>query len=316
MRKYLSLLALIFVLSACRFYSIIKVTPTNFPIPTTVSNTPTATLNPYLPINQIEYPRLTQTPSYKSYQVKTGDTLSDVAFKNGLEVKDILAANPEIENNIILTGQTILLPPKNKGGVYLPQPTQIPVILSTPICFHPSIDGIWCSVTARHDFSYNLEEISIDFILYSANGQRITQQIVAAPLERMQTGKLMPVMAFFPSISGDVHSISVYVNSIIPGMLGTDRYIESQVEDIQSEIFQEGLKANISGNVKNISKDKPAKRIWIVAVGYDRNRNVNAMRKIEINNVLNPDQTIPFKFNIYSLGGEIIDIDVLVEAKP
>jgi LysM repeat protein len=45
------------------------------------------------------------------YNVRLNDTLSGIAFKFGLEVEDILAVNPQIdEKSIIYVGQDILIP--------------------------------------------------------------------------------------------------------------------------------------------------------------------------------------------------------------
>jgi len=50
-------------------------------------------------------------------EIKSGDTLSKIAKKNGMTLKALLSANPSIKNaNQIRVGQNIVIPPKSKLG--------------------------------------------------------------------------------------------------------------------------------------------------------------------------------------------------------
>jgi LysM repeat protein len=50
-------------------------------------------------------------------QIKSGDTLSQIAKKEGMTLKALLAANPSIKNaNQIRVGQNIIIPPKSMIG--------------------------------------------------------------------------------------------------------------------------------------------------------------------------------------------------------
>ena len=55
---------------------------------------------------------------YKSYQIKDGDTLSEIAMDFGVSVDDLMAANDNIENpNMIYSGQVLNIP-KGKSSTY------------------------------------------------------------------------------------------------------------------------------------------------------------------------------------------------------
>ena len=50
-----------------------------------------------------------ETPSKKSYRVKKGDTLSEIAMEHGVTVRDLMRANPSIKDKI-KAGQVIKIP--------------------------------------------------------------------------------------------------------------------------------------------------------------------------------------------------------------
>ena len=61
----------------------------------------------------------TPTPGPKNYTIKSGDTLSDLAAKNKVSVKDLMNANPSITNpQQIFTGNELIVPPETGNAVY------------------------------------------------------------------------------------------------------------------------------------------------------------------------------------------------------
>lgn len=55
---------------------------------------------------------------YKTYKIKYGDTLSEIAAKFGTTVSKIMAANPSITNkNLIYAGNTLKIPKFHEGGI-------------------------------------------------------------------------------------------------------------------------------------------------------------------------------------------------------
>jgi LysM repeat protein len=94
--------------------SMVLSTPSTSPSPSP-SPSPTFTLQPPTPTAA---PTATPTataeraPTFTSYVVQLGNTLSSIAHKFGVTVQAILAANPSIPDAAHLkAGQTILIPP-------------------------------------------------------------------------------------------------------------------------------------------------------------------------------------------------------------
>ena len=60
-----------------------------------------------------------ETPSSVTARIKRGDTLSGIAKEAGVSLKEIMAANPKIDNaNDIKVGQRIKIPSKSGRGTY------------------------------------------------------------------------------------------------------------------------------------------------------------------------------------------------------
>lgn len=59
----------------------------------------------------------TKTPSYTSYSVKKGDTLSEIAQKFHTTVNDLVKANNIKNPNLIYTNQTLKIPKYHEGGI-------------------------------------------------------------------------------------------------------------------------------------------------------------------------------------------------------
>ena len=76
----------------------------------------------YMPTGQVSDPGY-YPPSGGTYVVQWGDTLGKIAGRLGVSWRDILAANPQIQNpSLIYAGQVLYLP----GGVANPAPYNPP----------------------------------------------------------------------------------------------------------------------------------------------------------------------------------------------
>jgi spore coat assembly protein SafA len=73
-----------------------------------------------------------------SYTVRSGDTLSGIASKNGVSLKNLLAANPQIKNpDLIYPGQKINIPGGDTSGTSSPAGGSQPPVNGQPATYDP-----------------------------------------------------------------------------------------------------------------------------------------------------------------------------------
>ena len=72
---------------------------------------PSPTVNPNLQRNAINRIIKNLSPNSKEYTIKRGDTLSEIAQKEGVSVADLAKVNKIKDINLIIEGETLIIPP-------------------------------------------------------------------------------------------------------------------------------------------------------------------------------------------------------------
>lgn len=98
-------------------YSLLAVEPN--PEPDEALLTPTVTSTPTQTPTPTETPVPTSTPTplpAQTHTVQEGETMSDIARTYDVAVRQILALNPDVDSELIRTGQVLLIPPARAAG--------------------------------------------------------------------------------------------------------------------------------------------------------------------------------------------------------
>jgi LysM repeat protein len=341
----LTLLSILFpVLAAC------AITPTAL-VPTF---TPLAYLTPYLsptpsqtpppPMPSVTFtvmPSITPTPFL--HVLAKDDTLLGLAFRYGVSLEDILAANPGINPHFLTVGKAIVIPLKVDEPTALPSPTLFPIKLGTPHCYPAGDGGVWCALLLQNNQDQAVENVSARLGLYSAKGKNIASQVVAPPLNLVEKGQAQPLMAYFdlPLDSGVI--VRAELLSAFTVLNRAKRYLPFSIQDEDVRIDPSGKLAEVQGQVVLTGTVK-ASALWVVAVAYAENGEVAGMRKWEAESdpsclaPLPSDTPAPggtvvataspaaarrlprrcqtFDLTVFSLGPVIQRVEVLAEARP
>ena len=137
--------------------------------------TPTASQTPVQPEMLIEtptqHPTPTQTPVV--YSIVEGDTMLAIAFRYGIRLEELQAANPDVNARLLVVGTELIIPlaeviPSNPVTA-----TPIPIEITDTNCYLVP-DGIWCFVSVKNDRSRSLENLSARVVLQDRVGESIT----------------------------------------------------------------------------------------------------------------------------------------------
>jgi hypothetical protein len=278
-------------------YVTITLTPTITPTP---ENAPTATLAP------------TATPTPRVYTVKASDTLIVIAYKNGLTLDELTAANPDVDPYLLRPGMTLFLPaPSGSAGTQsAPAPTPIAISIKTPTCTEAITGGLYCFALATNEQDFDLGNITAEFQLINpANGEAVTHMALL-PLRQLIRGMSVPFFAYIaPPIFADP-IVSLQLKTALQANLTSPTVI---IQEPDIRIAPDGLSATISGTVQLEAGATKGSRLWIAAIALNSFSEVVGIRRSEITQIVNPGESVGFTLTVYSTGGKIAKVELYGE---
>lgn len=321
--------------------SIPTLTPVAFLTPF-VSPTPSRTPLPPTPLSTIPVtPPATPTPFL--HVLTNDDTLLGLAFRYGVSLEQLLAANPGINPQFLSVGKTIIIPLKTGEPTALPAPTMLPLQVSEPICYPAGDGGTWCSLILHNETGQPVENISVWVGLYSAQGKNTASQVVVTPLNVIEDGQAQPLVAYFSTPFDPNSTARAQLLTAIPARTLAKRYLRASILVKDVQISTTGKEAEVRGSVE-LTGTQRASALWVVAVAYDQMGNVAGMRKWEAEAAPECLPALPsstatpkggtfptatpagkrllpaicqaFDLNVFSLGPVIQKVEVLAEARP
>lgn len=264
---------------------------------------------------KILIPPISPTPTPVTYTVLKGDTFTSIAYLHGVKLADLIEANPDVDPNFLSVGMTLTIPRSVDNSFSQLYPTPIPVDIASPICYSNLVNGLWCFADVHNTQPYDIENISAEFKLSSKNPERVIIQFAYSPINVLPASSNIPLTVYFkPPIPKD-YQVIVNPLTVIPTSREIDRYLTPLLINKEIDISENNKKGVISGELK-ILEEVDAKIIWIVAVAYSKDGNPVGIRKWESASPLPQGEKKFFRFDIYSLGPQISDITLFIEAHP
>jgi LysM repeat protein len=297
--------------------------------PETASPSPTRALTPYwtatpdIPTpspspDQVVFsptppPPPTSTPF--TYNVIEDDTLLAIASRHGVNLEELLAANPGVDPNFLTIGMTLTIPILESNDSALPTPTPVPLSLSPPRCYPTEDNGLWCISLARNDSGIDLESVSARITLNAADVEAPQIQVAIPPLNILPSGEELPLVAFFsPPAPKDVQP-HIQLLTALPIAQREERY--KQVDQSIGEVIisDRGISATVRGEISIPIEDDRPDTVWLTGVAYTSSEEVAGFRKWEADIPSDPGERTPFEITIFSLGPQIQRVEVYVEAR-
>jgi LysM repeat protein len=314
------LLALMFtwVLSACAGVpAVSSLTPT---ASATVALTPYYTQTPTATSRATQTPRpevnILPTPTPFIHVVKPGETLGGIALLYGLETADLLAANPEVNPNLLSIDTEIVIPLGEQGEAALPTPAPLPVELGEPACYPTVAGDLWCFTLARNTLNQPVESLGAQMVLTDLTGASAATTHALPPVNLLPVGSQLPLVAYFSAPVPEEYTPVLQLSTAFPAGDISGRYlpVEMNLEDIQ--IDPAGIHATVTGTVRLLAEEATSASIRLAAIAYDPEGRVVGVRIWETQTTENTAQAIPFDFTVYSLGEKIERVEVFSEARP
>ena len=260
-----------------------------------------------------ETPLPAPTPTPRYHDVAAGETLSGIALQYGINLGDLIAANPDISPNAMSIGTRLLIPhasATNISGSAEPVDLQ----MELPNCTPTREGGAWCFLLLRNTQSKPVENLVARIILADPQGSTLLEQRTTSPLDHLPPSSSMPLLAYFsPPVPNPFQSSAELLSAYLVED-GNARYLDVSLENLTTEISADGLSARVSGDLLLPASSAPARRVWLAAVAYDAEGRVVGVRRHESAQSLLAGGRLSFDFFVYSTGELIASLDVLAEA--
>ena len=308
-------LLIVFLLAACA------------PQPVELTPTPPGTLRPYFTrtpsatperptglVESFETPFPSPTPFV--YEVKAGDTMSSIAFKFGVSLDELVAANPDVSPNSMSIGTKLNVPSNPANPDSASPPTPVPAAVKQIECYPTTDQGMWCFVLIYNDTQDVIENLSAQVTLLNADGQSLASAPALSPLNILPPDASLPLMVFFPPVVPADVQPQVQLLTGIHLQPDDERYLPATLHNTLTEVDGSGRSAQVSGTVLLPEDAQPAGLIWVAAVVYDRAGRVVGVRRWESTAGIAPGGNLDFAFEVSSLVGEIERVEFVVEARP
>ncbi len=289
------------------------------------------------------------TPTPITYVIEAGDTMGVIAYRFGITVADLRAANPEVDPNLMSVGTVLVVPIIERNEAGTPDapatPTPLPIKVNPPVCYPVASGGIWCLALTHNNQDQPLENLIAWIQVVSAEGEVLAGQQAFPPLNLLPAGHSLPVMAFFPGVDLSRAHPQIELISAISVQPGDQRYLPVDLHIAGTEISPNGLHATVQGTLVLKAMSTPisvqatqeqntpqptlsataegaledsghASQVWLAVSAYDADNLPVGVRKWEVLMDLSPGDSLPFEVTVFSLGPKITRVDVLVEARP
>jgi LysM repeat protein len=280
----------------------------------------TTTVTPSVTATREDLPTLTLvptlTPTPSEYTVRANDTLIVIAYRKGLTVDQLLAANPNV-NAYALSIGTVLKIPAARPGSGTPMaatPTPAPLLLDAPECVPALTGGLHCFVMARNEGDTALENVLVEFRMTAKDNSLTASRNALLPLQVLQADENLPIYAYFePPIPLDQVVVVQLLSAYRVSSAGSNSF-RLEVAEPKVEIAPEGYSARVTGNVISAKSDPVGKNIRIVVVAYDAAGNVVGIRQYQETAELISGTEFKYNLIVYSVGQPISSVQVFAEA--
>ncbi len=258
------------------------------------------------------------TPTPWMHVIQPDDTLLGIASRYGVELADLLAANPEIDPRFLSLDMEIRIPVNGTGlnEALSAEATPVPLPVEDVVCYQTFGNELWCITEIINDSDQNMEGIAAEMYLYTGSGELLISQPVYAPLNILPPGASMPLAAGFQFDSAaDLSFSAVELVSAFPANQFEERYL--LIEAVEEELHFSERKRSVEweGELQlQGGADGSSIRASFLLIAFGEDGRPVGFRKLEFDN-LEPNSSVEVQAIVYSLGPEIDRTRVLVEAQ-
>ncbi|MGH2620454.1 MAG: LysM peptidoglycan-binding domain-containing protein [Anaerolineales bacterium] len=238
-----------------------------------------------------------------------------IALQYGVELNDMLLANPGANPRFLTVGSTLVVP---LGGAQGPVPTATPrpVELSTVNCFPAPTGELWCFLRVGLAEGPPIEGVVGLVTLVEAGGRPLRTEPAFSPLNLLLPGAGLPLVAYFAPPVPEYNAAVATVISAVSAGDPEGRYLPVEVINIETTISEDKLMGIVEGV---LLFDPPADRgtewLRLVVLGFDASGQIVGFTTFDPGEAARLNQGFQFEIEVASLGPPIARLVLLAEAR-
>ena len=249
--------------------------------------------------------------------VQQGETLLGIAIRYGVTLDDLLIINPGVDPRILSVGQNVLIP--GPGGepieLLLPTPTPVPLKVDQVYCFPATGEAVRCLTKITSSQTDPLEGIAVQISLLDAVGDLITQSNAYALTRWLPENQTTVLEATFDV---DLKSIAFAQAELLSAVQVSnldERLLQVEVTQLSIVRLVDSQLYRFEGLIKMLEEAQEDEVfLTLQAFGYNAMGEPVGTKTLQVQ-IQSEDFPYPFELPLFSLGGEIDDFDLLVEAQ-
>ena len=269
-------------------------------------STATSTVEPQGEVLPVE--TVGPSPTPLTHVIVEGNTLLSIAIRYGVELAELLLANPDVNPRLLIVGESLNIPRSGAQGP-IPTATPVPIDLSPVACYGSKADGLTCLLTASVSGDTAVEGVVTLVTLVDADGQAFATEAAYGSTNLVIPGRRLPLIAYFGPQLLQFESASAIVISALNASEQDRRYADLDLQVDSTVISPDGQSARATGRVGFSGDSTVGLRLVILALGEDD-------VPVGVRTWEAPDEGSSFEFDIavFSLGPPIEDLEIIPEA--
>ena len=278
---------------------------------TTINSTNTKTPTKLIPTSTLP-PIIIPSPTPYFYTVVLNDTLIGIAFKFNIPIEALLEANPSFSNQPLIVGQELIIPVVVDSEA-TPTITPFPLQISQLNCLNTKDASLTCLVLVKNEYTGWIQNLSVLIQLIDPSGKEIDSCNAYPVLDLVQPGSSMVLNCSFQNTPIGNYKAYATIISAVNNPLPGDLYLNLSIQNSLVEINWDGLSASVHGKVSNNTKNQDARRVWILAIAFNKEGTVIGFRRWESTTTLTYGGEMLFELNVAALDSEIDQVELVVE---
>jgi LysM repeat protein len=251
------------------------------------------------------------SPTPLTHVISEGNTLLSIAIRYGVELADLLLANPGVNPRLLIVGDSLNIPRSGAQGP-VPSATPVPIELSAVACYETIPEGLTCLLTVSVSGESAVEGVVALVTLANSANQSLTTEAAYGPTNLVIPGQRLPLVAVFGPQAPQFTSASALAISALNASEEDQRYADLDLQVVATTISPDGQSAMATGRVGLLGEnpDKPVGlRLVVLALGEN-----NIPVGLSTWEAPEGGPSFDFDITVFSLGPPIEALEIISEA--